>query len=418
MTKKLKILFLIPRFPTISETFIVNQIIDLIDRGHMVHIFATEETKIDPHPKIVEYNLLENVFYTKFPVNVLSRLMSFFAIFFKAKANQIIGLLKTLNFFKYGLSSLKLSQFYKVAWLIDTKNDYDIVHAHFGPMSLYFFDGQYAGFFKNAKLITTFHGYDIIPKKVNFNKVLYKELIQKNITVTANTVYTKSLLSKIGCKDENIHVLPVGIDTEYYRVDENSKKSNEKIVILFCGRIIKFKGVSRIAEMANLLIKKHKIDTISFRIIGHSGESDKKELNLLLEKIKKYNLESYFELLGSQNQREVINHMSMTDIYIMPGITNIDGRAENQGLVIQEAQSMKVPVIVTDAGGMKYGLQNKITGFVVNENDLDGFIEKIKLLAQNPKLRAEMGEKGRKFVRENYDSKILGNQLERIYLTA
>lgn len=415
MNKSLKILFLVPRFPTVSETFILNQIIDLIDRGHSVNIFATEKTKKKIHSKIKDYALLDKTFYADTPTNIYLRLKLFVSILFSSDIRLTKKLLKTLNFFKYGASALKLSRFFKVSWLVNSKDNYDIIHAHFGPMSDYYFYAKECGFFKNAKLIVTFHGYDIIPRDNEKNKIRYKKLIEQNITLTANTPYTKSLIQKTGYKNESIHILPVGLDTNYYSKSNTVKKDKNKITILFCGRIIKFKGVSRIADIANILINKKNIRNITFKIIGESGESNSQELNLLKQKIDDHELKENFELLGAKTQKEVIHEMNTSDLLIMPGIVNEDGRAENQGLVIQEAQSMQLPVIVTNAGGMKYGLIDNITGYVIEKNDLNRFAEKIELLLNNPNLKEEMGLKGREFVTKNYDSKMLGDKLEKIY---
>ena len=81
MNKKLKILFLVPRFPFGTETFILNQIVDLIDKGHIVHIFATDRTYKKVHPKIIEYNLLENTFFPNYPISFLKRLITFIKSF-------------------------------------------------------------------------------------------------------------------------------------------------------------------------------------------------------------------------------------------------------------------------------------------------------------------------------------------------
>ncbi len=41
----MKIAFIVNDFPLLSETFILNQITGLIDRGHHVDIFATGKKK-------------------------------------------------------------------------------------------------------------------------------------------------------------------------------------------------------------------------------------------------------------------------------------------------------------------------------------------------------------------------------------
>ena len=42
-----KILFVVTSFPSVTETFIINQIADLIDRGFQVTVFAYNKSKID-----------------------------------------------------------------------------------------------------------------------------------------------------------------------------------------------------------------------------------------------------------------------------------------------------------------------------------------------------------------------------------
>ncbi|GAA4282079.1 glycosyltransferase family 4 protein [Gaetbulibacter aestuarii] len=322
--------------------------------------------------------------------------------------------MSALNIFKFGISALKLSIFHKVSWLSETSDNYDIVHAHFGQMSDYYFLAQKCGFFKGAELITTFHGYDITPGEVLLNRTKYAQLIKQNKMVTANTEFTKSLLLDVGFKSKNIQILPVGVDTSYYH-SGNSNYDSNILNILFIGRITKFKGVSRIPEIANILINEKGIINIQFKIIGNIYYEAEKELQKLHANIDKYKLKDYFHLIGPKKQDEIIEEMRNSHIYIMPGITDSTGRAENQGLVIQEAQSMKLPVVVTDAGGMKYGLIEGETGFVVKQNNINDFVEKLEFLIKNPEQRKVMGENARDFVRKKYDSKILGDQLEQIY---
>ena len=102
--------------------------------------------------------------------------------------------------------------------------------------------------------------------------------------------------------------------------------------------------------------------------------------------------------------------------FLFPGIHEKGtGRAETQGLVIQEAQAMELPVVVSDAGGMKYGLLDGVSGFVVQEGDIEGFAEKIELLINNGQLRVTMAKAGRNFVVQTFDTRILGDKLMQIY---
>ena len=101
----------------------------------------------------------------------------------------------------------------------------------------------------------------------------------------------------------------------------------------------------------------------------------------------------------------------------MPGIEDeITKRAETQGLVIQEAQAMGLPVLVSDAGGMKYGMIDGKTGFVLPQKDINAFVEKIIYLKDNEEERLKMGRCGVKYVNENFNTTKLTNDLiEKVY---
>jgi colanic acid/amylovoran biosynthesis glycosyltransferase len=56
----MRIAFFLQTFPKVSETFILNQITGLIDRGHSVDIYAFKENQlIVKHSEINQYMLLD-----------------------------------------------------------------------------------------------------------------------------------------------------------------------------------------------------------------------------------------------------------------------------------------------------------------------------------------------------------------------
>ena len=60
----MKIAFIVPEFPSLSQTFILNQVTGLIDRGHDVDIFAEDVgSNIKIHEDVRKYNLLERTSY-------------------------------------------------------------------------------------------------------------------------------------------------------------------------------------------------------------------------------------------------------------------------------------------------------------------------------------------------------------------
>jgi colanic acid/amylovoran biosynthesis glycosyltransferase len=403
----MKIAFIVSSFPATTETFITNQIVDLIDRGHEVKIFAfNKNEKAIYHKKILDYNLLEKtIFFQEFQVPKWKRYFPFLK--FLIQEFQDIDFSKLINSFKFeqlNLNSFNLRFFYKYWWLLKS-GDFDIIHAHFGPNGVYIAELKSMGFKKLSKLVTSFHGYDLIPSRLSHYKQDYENLFKQVDLMTVNTDYTHDLLTKI-TSFKQIAILPVGLDTSLFK--KKNISCTEEFRILFVGRLINFKAPIHVLEIYSRLFKKGH-ENIGLTIIGDGA------LKGVLNKIVRDNNLKNVRLLGSLSQEEIVKEMELAHVFLLPGIYDSTGRAETQGLVLQEAQAMELPVIVSNVGGMKYGLKDGETGYVLKEKDLDSFVEKIIHLIENPELRIKMGKAGKTFVQQNYDSHILGDKLENYY---
>lgn len=405
--KKLHIAFIVSEFPTVSETFIVNQICDLIDRGYKITIFSfgrNNERVI--HQKILDHGLLERtVYYRPYHTSKLKRYFPFLKfLLLNARDLDTSGIFRNLNFFKNGIKGLNLHFFYRYYWIL-AKGPFDVIHAHFGPNGAYVAGMKALGFFKKTGFVCTFHGYDLNPKLLPEFKAEYKELFKQADFLTVNTKYTESLLKKIS--NRKVEILPVGLDI--YRFKNGKRNQAGPLKIIFVGRLIALKGPQLAIEIFRIL-KERGLYDISLSIVGE-GQLQ----NELQQLITAHDLGNEVELIGAITQEELLKKLSSSHIFLMPGIYDENGKAESQGLVIQEAQAMELPVVVSDAGGMKYGLLDGETGFVVGEKQLKEFADKIEYLILNSHKRTEMGEKARAFVVQNYDSKILGDRLVSIY---
>ncbi|GAB5400447.1 MAG: glycosyltransferase family 4 protein [Aureisphaera sp.] len=393
----------------VSETFIVNQITSLLDSGHAVTIFSyypgDDETL---HPKVVEYDLLSrtHVFKAK-PESILKRLIFFLGFTFKNLFRiNAKTYFRSLNIFKFRRKALNLSIFYEAKWFVNRK-DFDIVHVHFGVNAKRIAYLKYLGFLKQTRLVTTFHGYGLIPNQVSRYQLIYRHIFNFSDVITVNTDYLKQVLVKMEVEGEKIHILPVGLDTDYFKSDGQIKDGK---TIIFCGRLIPLKAPDTAIEIVNRLVK-NGFSEIRLVLIGDGEMKDQ-----LKDQVKTYNLEGHVVLMGSQPQNIILSEMDKASVFILPGIKDPNnGRAEAQGLVIQEAQSMKLPVVVSNVGGMKYGLLQDKTGFVVEEGDIEAYVDKITLLLNNDNLRNTMGREGRRFVQKNYDNMVLGDKLIDIY---
>lgn len=412
--RKLNVAIVVGIFPSISETFILNQILYLIQQGHKVTILAySEGNKEKIHEEIKKYNLLNKcLFYYRKDKGKVHTITTFFKMIVRNFPHLDYGLLlQSLNFFKYGKDALLLNRFFEAQFFIP-QNNFDLIHVHFADNALPIVNLFKEKRIKKIPLIVSFHGYDLRPDLLNSYITTYKYLFNYTEEFTVNGPYLYSLLTSIH-KKENISILQESLDTNKFTRNRINKEENSTLKIIFCGRLIPFKAPNLTVDIIDELVNKRNYKNICLHIIGDGIL--RKEIE---EKIQEKNLDRYIKILGALTQETVFDEFNTADIFLLPGIhepgTN---RAETQGLVIQEAQSMQLPVVVSDAGGMKDGLLDNITGFVVKEKDVIGFADKLELLIKSPNLRKQMGIAGREFVIENFDKEILGKRLVEIYKT-
>lgn len=76
-------------------------------------------------------------------------------------------------------------------------------------------------------------------------------------------------------------------------------------------------------------------------------------------------------------------------------------------LTLKEAQLMEKPVVATNVGGIPEMMQDKKTGFLVNEGDHQDLIEKLSTLISDKNMADKMGKNGRKFVEDAFSWDII-----------
>nr|WP_288373830.1 glycosyltransferase [uncultured Algoriphagus sp.] len=402
----MKIGILVESFPRVSETWLANQIIDLIERGNEVDIYSIYPSKDQiVHQQVKANKLIEKTQYFFYPKgNTKYRfwltLKFVFTNLNKANPKRTIKGLKSIL-------SRKIETLFGFNYIfLNGIQDLDILHAHFGEIGVFAAKMKRAGLIPKAKIVVSFHGHDIFPFKKETYQKEYQIFKDFSNALLVNSPYSKKLLKAI-IPFQKIKLIPVGLDCSYF--SSFNKNYREGISILFVGRLVFWKG----PQLALEIFKSLSIlrPDIQLNMIG-DGDLKMK----LLDEINKNNMGNQVRLLGALSQDEIIRYMDSSDIFLYPAkYETSSGAVDTQGLVIQEAQAMELPVICSDVGGIKYGMVDGETGFLVKEGDIDGFLEKIQLLIDQSDLREKMGKAGRAFVKKYFDSKVIGDQLESVY---
>lgn len=393
---------IVTTFPSVSETFILNQITDLIDRGYDVTIFSYNQPSEDiKHPLFTEYNLKEKTFYHF--KNEVGKLKGFFYLF-----KFILFNIFKIDFSKLTFSQQKWKALYDLPIFL-LKVKYDIIHCHFGFNGKKIAHLKKLNIIKDEKCVLTFHGSDLTPSLIEEYKIFYKDVFRFFNAFTVNSPYLESILKKIHPEIVNLHILPVGFKKDYLeKIQITEKKINPKHIV-FCGRLMPIKGPDKAILILNELVKCNY--DVHLDLIGDGPMRED-----LLKMVNQLNLQNHITFHGFLSQNKVFEIMSYSSIFLLAATVEKETlRAETQGLVIQEAQFFKLPVVVSNIGGIPFGLIDGETGFLIDQSDINLFVSKICLLIDNQNLRLSIGEKGNEFVQERFDSKNLGEKLITIY---
>jgi colanic acid/amylovoran biosynthesis glycosyltransferase len=407
----MKIAFIVNQFPALSETFILNQITGLLDRGHEVDIYAYRPRN-DPavHADVERYNLLKRTYYmtiyASMPRNKIHRLIKGIGRIAIDLHKKPVTVLNSLNFLKFGKSAASLEILYQIPPFLD-EGPYDIVHCHFGPLG-------YLGIILKAvgavhgQIVTTFRGYDISSYIKRNGEHTYDMLFEKGNLFLCVSEQIKGILINLGCDEQKIIVHRSGVHISDSRLSPCHPKIDDKLRLLTVARLVEKKGVQYGIQSVAKLLKRY--PNITYKVAG-----DGYLKNTLQRLIEELNVSKNVILLGWQPQEQIRELLQEADILLAPSVTSQKGDREGIPGAIVEALARGLPVLSTRHSGIPEVIQDGESGLLVPEGDTEALVEKLEYLIEHPELWAEMGRKGRKYVEEHYDIDKLNDRLVEIY---
>jgi colanic acid/amylovoran biosynthesis glycosyltransferase len=408
----MKIAFVVLGFPELSQTFILNQITGLIDRGHSVDIYALKGSEVETskvHPDVEKYQLLARTYYycvPTVPKNILWRFVKGFGLLSaKLYRNPQIWL-RSLNIFQ-GKKAMSLRPLYKVIPLLGKPNHYDIIHCQFGLCGLQAMSLRKFGLLQ-GKLVVAFRGFDISEFVQEYGDKVYNELFEIGDFFLTNCDYFRQRLLKLGCAANKIMVHRSGLDCQRFVFNPPRIDISDKLQIVTSGRLVEKKGIEYAIRAVAKLTKSQ--PNVEYKIIGDGPL--RQELQQLIAEL---NVTDTIQLLGWKDQQEIIEILKKSHIFIAPSVTAKSGDQDAPVNVLKEAMAIGVPVISTYHGGIPELIQDNVSGFLVPERNAVAIAEKISYLLENPQIWNSITQTARAHVEENYDLHKLNDELADIY---
>ena len=383
MPKRDKILFKMWKFPRLSETFILAQMITAIKCNYQVRILIDDfpDFEESTYKDLIKKYQIQNKILTedyKIPKNRFLRFLKGILIIF-LNLFYIKWLYNYLKNFKTpGLIHIYQFHFFKKF------RSYQIVHVQYGTNSAPLDILKKINFFP-PKLVVSFHGHDlyfpingVIP-----NNGYYNNLFEYADLLVANTPYLKTLIVKLGGSSEKIKTIPVSVNTNFFKPGKESQEEEGVIKLITVGRLEIVKG--QIYGLRVIEYLKQKGYSVKYTLVG-----DGSQFNNLRDCIKYLKLEKNVVMTGKKSQKEIKEILHQHDIFLMTSVKDPSFGEESQGLVTAEAQACGLPVIGFDSGGVKHSIKEGVSGYIVPEKDYKTMAVLVEELFNNPEKRKKL----------------------------
>lgn len=266
---------------------------------------------------------------------------------------------------------------WKAYWLakkLIKNSKYDLCHCWFGWPS-----GLIGYKLKNEiPYFIALRGSDVPgfnPRLKTLDKFVFTS-ISKKVCKTAKAVVANSEgLKQLALKTRaiKIDVIYNGVDVNAFKPKKN-QKSGKKIKLISTGRLIERKGYKYLIKALAGLEDKFELTLI--------GGGDKEEELKELARTHGVNV----DFRGVVKHQEIANELQNADIFVLPSLN------EGMSHSMLEAMACGLPVIVTDAGGMKELIKDN--GYVIKKASVNSI--KDTILRYNDSIIKQQGMQSRK----------------------
>jgi glycosyltransferase involved in cell wall biosynthesis len=210
---------------------------------------------------------------------------------------------------------------------------------------------------------------------------------------------------------EGISVVPNSIACDKAVKEDSNFKNQDKVTLLYVGRIERGKGIYTLAE-AFLEVTKICKDKVKCVFIGdicpqYGGPSPQKTL---IQFFTENNILQYVEFKGEVSEEELFTAYNMCDIFINPSLIY-----ESFSYTCLEAMLCAKPVVASKIGGIPEVVSEGETGFLFEPGRKEELAEKLKLLIDDSQKRKSMGQAGRERVKNKFSSEEVAKQNIELY---
>ncbi len=311
----------------------------------------------------------------------------------------------------------------------ERKAKYDLIHSH------YYYSG-WAGLrlssILNIPLIHTSHSLGLLKRKAlgeedSSPKDRYKiekELMEKATKVVVTSPQEKlDMINQYKVSNKNAVIIPPGTNlNNFYPLDKIKARKKigideNKHVVVFVSKMEKRKGGLTLLKAMAEIRKNWPNVYKNLEVYFSSGDPRKSRSKAesdydkeIIKTINRNNLDSVIRYMKGLTRDTLHYYYGSADVVVMPSYY------EPFGMVATEAMATGTPVVASNVGGLKWNVEEGITGFHAEPQNPKSFARQIVKILKHPDLAKRLGENGVVRVKNNFSWKVVTDKMLKLYL--
>ncbi len=386
-----RLAYLLKRFPRLSETFVLNEILELGRQGLEPRVYAlTDPLEKQAHPEATR--LRPHVIYLHDPRRPLRSWLRLLggalvqAVSCPDGALRVAWALCTVH---RSLPSVRHAV--EGLWLARDlrRNGITHLHAHFihSPAAV-----AYLAFLAGGpRFSMTAHAKDLyttLPRNVRIRSQAARFVV----TCTQfNAAYLAGILGE--AHRVPVQVLYHGTDLQRFSPE---RSAGEQHRILSVGRLVPKKGFPDLVRALALLRARR----VRIRTDIYGGGPLREELET---EGRRLGLDGELTFHGARLQDEIVAAYRRADVFVLAPVVTGDGDRDGIPNVLVEAMASGVPVVATRISGIPELITDGVDGLLVAQHDPVALAEAIERVLRDPDLAARLSQAGRQRVADDFD---------------
>lgn len=404
----LRIAYVVLRFPSPSEQFVLREIEGLMRLGLEVQVVvigspdrSTDAPDTSPlplvrrppswHPQIWWFAFTTLV---KRPGKIIQVLRLARKICAKEHKSQILRALHLTTLALFFAGRLRRSRV-------------DLLHAHFTnlPASL----ACLLSILLDRPWGFSAHARDIFAEEPD----LLTKIDRAHHVITCSETSARWIKSQVSPElHRRIHCIHHGLDLEQWRRKTPPQRTHQNRdappLILAVGRLEPKKGFSILIHALERL-RRDGLD-VRGRIIGAGREESN-----LRELIDRLQLSQTVELRPWVPPHALRIHYEEANLLVVPSVIAKDGDRDNIPNVLVEALSLELPVVASSLPSIRRLLAPSRAGLLFPAGDPPQLARRIDQLLAHPTLASELSQAGRKLVESKFDLHVASSKIKDVF---